>query len=170
MTLSRSDSPEFAASSEFAKLIACLGGDEALNASAREHRALQRVRRVKSAAQLLRLALLYGPGGLSMRSTAALAAEAGLCDISDVALLKRLRRAAPWLEALCATLLEQADHRSQPLSTSGEPAPVIHLVDASVIRAPGQAGRYRLHLCWDATRQRIVGAKITTSKLGERLD
>ena len=83
-------------------LLLRLGGEEALTASARAHGAFTRAREVKTAIDLLRLVLTYGPGGLSLRSAAALAAEGGLCDISDVALLKRIRHAADWLEALCA--------------------------------------------------------------------
>ena len=48
-------------------LIAALGGAEALRASAREHKAFRRPRAVKSACDLLRLLLLYGPGGGSFR-------------------------------------------------------------------------------------------------------
>ncbi len=41
-----------------------------LEASARTHKALLRRRGVRSAADLLHLALLYGPGGLSLRGVA----------------------------------------------------------------------------------------------------
>ena len=50
---------------------------------------------------VLRLALMYGPGGHSLRSLAALAAAAGLADVSDVAILDRLKNAGNWLQALC---------------------------------------------------------------------
>src|SRR5437899_8832088 len=73
----------------WAGLVARLGGAEALELSAREHGALLRKRGVKSAEDLLRLLLAYGPGGRSLRVTAAEAAARGMSDISDVAWMKR---------------------------------------------------------------------------------
>ncbi len=55
-----------------------------LEASARHHRALLRKRGVRSAADLLHLALLYGPGGLSLRGVASFATDAGIADLCDV--------------------------------------------------------------------------------------
>ena len=40
--------------------------------------------------RLLHLALLYGPGGLSLRGVASFATEAGIADLCDVSLLDRL--------------------------------------------------------------------------------
>src|ERR687886_756680 len=53
--------------------------------------------RRKCPQDLLRLALAYGPGGLSLRQAAAWAQAHGVAVLSDVALLKRLSRAAEWL-------------------------------------------------------------------------
>ncbi|MGO4726954.1 MULTISPECIES: hypothetical protein [unclassified Inquilinus] len=74
-------------------LVERFGGAEALTRSAREHKAFQRARGVKDAATLLRLALMYGPGGLSLRGAAGAAALGGIAALSDVALLGRLRAA-----------------------------------------------------------------------------
>jgi hypothetical protein len=60
-------------------------------ASAREHRAFLRKRGVRRAEDLLHLALLYGPGGLSQRRAASFATEAGFADVCDVSLLERNR-------------------------------------------------------------------------------
>src|ERR1700755_101590 len=146
------------------KLISRLGGTEALRASARPHGAFRRAREVKTAIDLLRLVLTYGPGGLSLRSAATVAAEGGLCDLSDVALIKRIGRAADGREALCAEQIGRAD------AALGEAVGAITLVDGSLIQSPGTGTNYRLHLQWDATRQRSVAARITTTAVGERLD
>src|SRR4051812_46219481 len=61
-----------------------------LEASARERRAWRRARGVRSAADLLRLALACANTPLSLRGTAAWATAAGVADLSDVALLYRL--------------------------------------------------------------------------------
>ena len=76
-----------------------------LDTSARETGAFLRSRKVADAQSLLRLAMLYGPCGFSLRSTSAWAASAGIADLSDVGVLKRLRRSAGWLEAICHQLL-----------------------------------------------------------------
>jgi hypothetical protein len=58
-------------------IVTRLGGAEAITASARNHGAFQRSRCVKSAEDLLRLILAYGPGGRSLRVTAAEATARG---------------------------------------------------------------------------------------------
>ena len=73
-----------------------------LEASARQHKALRRKRGVRSAAALLHLALLYGPGGLSLRSAASYATAAGIADLCDVSLLDRLRNAGAFLGEVLA--------------------------------------------------------------------
>ena len=70
-------------------------------ASARQCGALRRTRNVDSAETLLRLILLHVAGGLSLRQTVARAETFGWAQLSDVALLKRLRASANWLESLC---------------------------------------------------------------------
>src|SRR6266404_5702886 len=93
----------------FAGLCARLGGPAALSESARRHGAFVRARGVKSAEDLLRLMLAYGPGGRSLRVTAAEAAACGIADICDVSLLGRFQRCAAWLTALCEKLLQGGD-------------------------------------------------------------
>ncbi len=147
-----------------------LGGDAALSASAFEHKAFRRPRGVRSAGDLLRLLLMYGPGGLSLRGVAAAAAQAAIADVSDVALLNRFRGAADWLEALCGQVLQASGASAAACAGGSGLTRMVSIVDASVIKAPGQATAYRLHLQWDAQRQRIGAAMVTTTKTGERLD
>lgn len=68
---------------------------------ARQCGALRRTRSVDSAETLLRLILLHVAGGLSLRQTVVRAEAFGWAKLSDVALLKRLRGSANWLESLC---------------------------------------------------------------------
>ncbi len=79
-----------------------------LDATARETGALMRRRCIADAATLLRLALAYGPGGMSLRSAAAWAAMNDVASLSDVALLKRLRGAADWLGGIAGALVDEA--------------------------------------------------------------
>ncbi len=71
---------------------------EDFESSATSAGAIRRSRKVKSASELLRLAMLYATSG-GLRASSALAAQIGITDISDVALLKRLRNGARWLSA-----------------------------------------------------------------------
>ena len=49
--------------------------------------------------------LAYRLGTMGLRLTAAWAEAAGLASVSNVALLKQLRKTLPWLEALVGRLL-----------------------------------------------------------------
>jgi IS4 transposase len=152
-------------SKEWLRLLAQLGGEEALASSAYEYGAFIRARGVKSAVDVLRLALMYGPGGHSLRSVAAMAAAAGLAVVTDVAVLERLKRAADWLEGLCK---ERLARLAQEIGVKTTERP-IRIVDGSRLEGPGDRV-WRLHLCYDAGLARIVDAVITTTKEGERLD
>ena len=142
-----------------------LGGAAALAASAKEHSALLRRRGVRDASTLLRLALMYGPGGQSLRTLSALAEMEAVAELSDVALLNRLKGAAEWLEALCRDYLARVAARLAPEVT----AQPTRLIDASVIEGPGRTA-WRLHLCFAPHEQRTVAASITPLEQGERLD
>src|ERR671917_1834326 len=89
-------------------LVAAVSAVIDLDATARASGALLRRRGIRSAATLLRLALAYGPGGLSLRAAAAWAGASGVADLSDTAVMKRLRRAAPWLGEVAGALLRRA--------------------------------------------------------------
>src|SRR5215210_6452020 len=67
---------------------------------ARSTGALRRARQVSSPDVLLRLVFLYAASGLSLQQAAARATTAGLARISAVGLMKRMRSAGAWLQAL----------------------------------------------------------------------
>ena len=85
---------------DWANIVARLGGAEELKVTARETKAFLRPREITSAVDLLRLILAYCLGERGLRSTAAWAASVGLVDISNVALLYRLRQCGDWLAML----------------------------------------------------------------------
>lgn len=147
------------------QLVERLGGADALTTSAREHKAFLRARGIKRAEDVLRLAFMYGPGGYSLRSLAALAAADGLADVSDVAMLERLRHAADWLQFLCEQALARI---AQALDARTEHRP-IRIVDSSRLDGPGDR-TWRLHLSYDVGAARAVDARFTTLKEGDRLD
>ncbi len=114
--------------------LAQLGGSAAVEASAREKGAFARARGVASAADLLRLILAYCLGGMGLRSTSAWAASVGLADLSNVALLKRLRKCGPWMEHLAGLLLGGG---AQPAAQGRR----IRLVDGTTVPKAGKEAK-----------------------------
>jgi len=151
-------------STNWNEIIDWLGGEAALAASALQHKAFVRARAIGSACDLLRLALIYGPGGHSLRTTAALAGASGIADLSDVALLNRIAGAADWLKALCEGQLAKAQTVADAARAE------LRIIDSTTIAAPGQGGSFRLHLSYDPKRQRIADLRLTTKAQGDRLD
>jgi hypothetical protein len=108
---------------------------------ARSSDALKGLRQDKSAEAYLRVLLLHLGCGFSMRETVARAREAQLAQISDVALLKRLRKGKQWLYQLCCSLF--AERGIQPQRASDQ---VLRLVDSTVVKEPGKTGSlWRIH-------------------------
>jgi hypothetical protein len=137
-----------------------------LEATARSFGALQRVRKVRRAEDLLRLALMYGPGHLSLRTTAAMAGDGAIVALSDKGVLGRLRKMGDWLEHLLQRLLEQRRGLA-----CGEAALSLALVDGSVVCAPGSTGSdWRLHARFDPGRGCFADLVLTRGKLAEQVD
>src|SRR3954463_13693966 len=67
----------------FAEVLARLPADFDLDDLAMESKAIQRRREVVDGAALLRIALARGPGGLSLRQTAAWASMQGIAELSN---------------------------------------------------------------------------------------
>jgi hypothetical protein len=151
---------------EWPYLLGCLPASCDLEESARRFGAISRRREVGSASTLLRLALAYGFCDMSLRQTAAWAQAAEVANISDVALLRRLCKAAPWLGYLVATKL--ADSTPPPsLLPAGHK---LRLVDATTVSKPGSTGTdFRLHLGYDLSRQTFDHFELTDRHGGESL-
>src|SRR6267154_6179761 len=109
---------------DWTNVVARLGGADVLNATARETKAFLRPREITNAVDLLRLILAYCLGEKGLRLTAAWAAAIGLADISNVALLYRLRRCGDWLALLVGHLLAMRT----PKASRGR---LIRIIDAS---------------------------------------
>src|SRR3981081_4410739 len=90
---------------DWTNVVARLGGADVLHVSARETKAFLRPREITNAVDLLRLILAYCLGERGLRLTAAWATSVGLVDISNVALLYRLRQCGDWLAMLVGQTL-----------------------------------------------------------------
>jgi hypothetical protein len=109
---------------------------------ARHTRAVARLRGFSSQETLLRTILLHIARGYSLRETVARARMANWAEISDVALLKRLRSSEDWLRGLCQQLLQETGIDLPQLS----PALRIRLVDGTLVKEPGPTGsQWRIH-------------------------
>jgi hypothetical protein len=98
--------------------------------------AVERLRGFRSPDVLLRMLMLHVARGYSLRETFVRAKLANWTDISDVALLKRLRNSEEWLRFLCIELLrENVGYRlEEGISRT------IRIVDGTIVREPGKTG------------------------------
>lgn len=113
---------------------------------ARELGAFRRARGIADARALLQVMLIHLAEGCGLRETAARASLAGIAQVSDVALLKRLRSCGAWFEWLAQRLRQspelQAPPEMQPLLGRRR----LRVVDGSVVSEPGPTGsQWRLH-------------------------
>lgn len=160
--------PDLLLTDDWNRTIERLGGPEALAAAARETKAFAWGRKVPSPVALLRLVLAYCLGDWGLRSTAAWATTVGLVDISNVALLYRLRRCGDWLALLVGHVLAA----SVPTLSGGR---LIRVIDASSVPKAGGAvkrenGLWRIHSAFDVPSERFGHFVLTDEHEGEQLD
>ncbi len=155
-------------SKDWTSVVARLGGAETLNTSARETKAFVRPREIASAVDLLRLILAYCLGQRGLRSTAAWAASVGLVDVSNVALLYRLRQCGDWLALLVGRVLATG----APKACAGR---MIRIIDATAIPKAGAAAKqqselWRIHSAFDLPHERFGHFDLTDQQQGETFD
>jgi hypothetical protein len=102
--------------------------------------ALRRARGFPNAAVLLRTLLVHLAGGGSLQETVTSAQQAGWCDVSPVALFKRLRAAEQWLRWMANQLWQRHPTPSSPHGYR------VRAVDATTVGRPGSRGTdWRVH-------------------------
>lgn len=103
--------------------------------------AVKGLRKDKSPDKLLRVLLIHIGCGYSLRETVVRARKTQLADLSDVALLKRLRKCKDWLSAMCVALFKERGVKLS--STTGFQ---IRAFDATTVKEPGVTGSlWRIH-------------------------
>lgn len=104
-------------------------------------KAIKGLRKDKELENYIRTLLIHLSCGYSLRETAARAKLANLADISDVALLGRLKKAKNWLHGMCVSLFEE-----QGIDVAGDNEFQVRLFDATNVREPGKTGSlWRIH-------------------------
>jgi len=132
-----------------------------------ESEVIQRRRSVRSGEELVRLSLAYSMLDFSLRSTAAWWASIGQPAMSDVAVLKRLKSATPFLDRVLNVMLTQAA-KGPVLARAGMR---IRLIDATTVSEPGSLGTdWRLHVGYDPAKGEIDSVQVTDQHGGEGLE
>ena len=136
-------------------------------ALASRHGALRRLRGFDSAEALLRTLLIHLGQGCSLRETSVRAQRGGVAAVSDVAILKRLRRAEGWLHALCRRLCETTLAPSMPAQNRFR----LVAVDATCISEPGSTGTdWKLHYALEMPSLTCVHFELTDSSGAEKFE
>ena len=149
------------------ELLRRLAGDLDLDALAKKTRALLRRRGVPSANSLLRLALARGPGGMSLRQTAAWAHLSGVADLTDASLNDRLHQSCDFLAAIVANLLQA----KTPGPCPRWPGRSLRISDGSCVSKPGSRGTdWRVHGVYDLGAGGFSHLELTDKHGGEALD
>jgi hypothetical protein len=103
--------------------------------AALETGAVKRLRGFSSPEALLRTLLLHVGLGYSLRETVVRARLADWADVSDVALLKRMRNSEQWLRFLCIALLRESGAFVLERTVGA-----VRIVDGTIIKEPGKTG------------------------------
>src|SRR5262249_38268700 len=163
---------ESLSNAEWLRTIDRLGGAEFLELEAREVGAFKRARKVSSAVDQLRLVLAYCWGSCGLRLVAAWAEAVGLVSLSNVAVLKRLRHSADWLERMVGRLLGGRACDTSLAVAKGRP---VRLVDATSVAKAGRnaresGGRWRIHSVFDLASERFTAFDLTDESEPEVID
>ncbi len=148
------------------EVSASFPADFDVEATARSRGAFTRVREIKNAETLLRLALAYGGCGMSLRETCAWAEAGGIASLSDPSLLERLCKAAPWLGDIVAALIAE-----QAKVPAGRWAGYrLRALDGTSICQPGaDRTTWRLHVGYDLATGQVDQLELTDLHGAENL-
>jgi hypothetical protein len=124
--------------------------------------ALSRARGFPNAGVLLRVLLVHLAGGCSLKETVTNAQQAGWCDVSAVALFKRLLAAEQWLRWMANELWQR--HRTLSLPHGYR----VRAIDATTVGRPGAGGTdWRVHFSVNLVDLQCDFCEITDSHGGE---
>jgi hypothetical protein len=102
--------------------------------------ALRRLRGFPNAAILLRTLLVHLAGGCSLKETVTTAQQEGWCDVSPVALFRRLQAAEQWLRWMANQLWQRHPTPALPHGYR------VRAIDATTVARPGSLGTdWRIH-------------------------
>jgi hypothetical protein len=133
---------------------------------ARQTKALQRARGVPDAPTLLRLALLRGPGGLTLKATAAWACLQKMARLSAPALHDRLHQAVDFFKAVAGRLLDAPPVAAAPRCAGRH----LRIADGTSISERGSQGTdWRVHGVFDLGQGGFSHLELTDAHGAEAL-
>jgi len=155
-------------SKDWNSIVWRLGGTQYLEDTARQTEAFLRPRVVENAVDMLRMVLAYCLGKGGLRLTAAWAASIGLVDITNVALLYRLRQCGDWFALLVGQVLSAAS----PKAGRGR---LIRIIDGTSVPKAGASAKkesqlWRIHSAFDLPQERFGHFELTDQSEGETFD
>ena len=130
--------------------------------------ALRRLRGFSSVEALLRVLLIHLSDGCSLRETAVRARAGNLADVSDVALLKRLRGCGEWFQWMSGQLAANLSLVTPPDTMLAGRR--VRLLDGSSVCEPGATGStWRLHYALNLSTLSCDEVHVTQADVGESL-
>jgi hypothetical protein len=134
--------------------------------AARRCGAFQRARYIKEPGRLLRTLLFHAVTETGLRETAAQLRASGIAELSQVALLKRLRTSGEWLAWLGQELCrEWRDHPALPAALR------LRAVDSTTVQGPASKDtQWRVHYTLNLRTLSCDWHALTDRHGGERLD
>ena len=137
-------------------------------AKAKELGALQRAREIKTPEDLLRLILLYLTEGRSFAGTSAISKLSGETSMSKVAVFKRMRNSADWLQWLCENIYRSRGYIAEkPRWLKNKN--VIAVDGTEDIKCGVRRQCYMLHYSLDIFTLAARELLVTDQKTGEKL-
>lgn len=157
------EAPSLLNDSDWQYVLTLLPGN--LEQSARQHKALERQRKIKSATGLLRIILLYCFCDLSLSGVGLWWEQTGLGRLTKKAVEKRLRKSCDWVQALLCEKLTERTHSLKP----GISGFRIRLIDATVVNRTGSSKSidWRIHTGFNLVESKIDTLEITSGETGE---
>lgn len=152
---------------QFEELLRRFPPDLDLDSLARQTKAIERKRVVETGANLLRLALARGPGGLSLSQTAAWATMLGFAVMSDPAVKYRLDKAVDFLHAVMTQQLA-AKSAGAAVRWAGR---TLRASDGTCIRERGsKSADWRVHAVYDLGRGGFSHLELTDQHGAEAIE
>lgn len=133
---------------------------------AKEFGLFQRIRKLQNPSDLLKVLLIHLADTSSLAETVTKAKIYNIVNISDVALLKKIKSSSEWLRWMAVELLKRRGLCVKPPDIFSNYN--IRTIDASVISEPGSTGTdWRLHFSYILFKLKCDEYKITRKDVGE---
>jgi len=134
--------------------------------AAREFRAFRRARYTDSPSTLLRVLLFHAVNHAGLRQSVALLKAAGVAEMSQVALFKRLCRSGAWLAWIARGLCDKL--RERPAFAH---AMRVRVVDSTTVQGPASRGtEWRVHYALDLGSLQCDWQELTDARGAESLE